>query len=183
MKAIVLLGPLIVGLAACGGITAAGTAPTGGGGTPPPETAPAAATSTPVPTPTPPTSYSIGATVTSTTNATYTVTAVSTVHDISEFGETPSAAGGYFYGVDVKICAGAAQELADPIDWAVILADSTQYEGDAFLIQPDRGPALQTETLQPGSCTAGWIYFDLPGSPAPARVELENSDWYWDVTG
>jgi hypothetical protein len=115
MKAIVLLSPLIVGLAACGGIRAAGTSPTGGG-TPPPETAPAAATSTPVPTPTPPTSYSIGDTVTTTTNATYTVTAVSSVHDTSEFGETPSAAGGYFYGVDVKICAGAAQELADPID-------------------------------------------------------------------
>lgn len=184
IKGIVLLSPLIVALAACGGITAAGKATTGAS-IPPPATAPATATptSTPAPTPTPPSSYSVGDTVTTTTNASYTVTAVSTVYDTSEFGETPSVAGGHFYGVEVKICAGNGQELVDPLSWAVLLADSTQYEGDAYLFQPSKGPALQSETLQPGACTAGWIYFDLPGSPAPARVELENSDWYWTLSG
>jgi hypothetical protein len=180
MKGIMLISPLIVALAACGGLTAEGGSPSTASSA---HSATQAVTPTPVPTPTPPTSYAVGDTVTTTTNAAYTVTAVATVYDTSEFGETPSVSGGRFYGVDVKICAGDAQELADPIDWAVIMADDTQYEGDAFLVQPSKGPALQSETLQPGACTAGWIYFDLPGSPAPARVELENSDWYWMVTG
>jgi hypothetical protein len=178
MKGLVVISPLILALAACGSIAA-------GGGMQVPSSTPtpaaAVATPTPVPTPTPPAAYSVGDTVTTTTNASYTVTAVGKVNDTGEFAETPSAAGGYFFGADVKICAGTEQELADPIDWAVIMADDTQYEGDAILLQPSQGPALQSETVQPGACTAGWVYFDLPGSPAAARIELEDSDWYWTL--
>jgi hypothetical protein len=178
MKGIAFISPIIVALAACGTTATRGTTtPQTGSATPAAEVA----TPTPVPTPTPPTSYQVGSTVTTTTNAAYTVVAVARVHDTGDFPETPSASGGYFYGADVKICAGSEQELADPINWAVITADNTQYEGDAFLTQPSKGPALQSETVQPGACTAGWVYFDLPGSPAPTKVELESSDWYWIV--
>lgn len=182
MKGITFISPIVVALAACGSTATGGTAPPRAG-TNTPATHAATPTPTPVPTPTPPSSYRVGATVTTTTNAAYTVIAVARVRDTGDFTETPSAARGYFYGADVKICAGNQQELADPINWAVIMADDTQYEGDAILFQPSRGPALQTETVQPGACTAGWVYFDLPGSPAPTKVELENSDWYWTVGG
>ena len=179
MKGIAAISPLIVTLAACGSITAVSGTPEHSSSTP--SEAVSISTPTPVPTPTPPTSYAVGDTVTTTTNASYTVMEVAKVHDTNEFAETPSASGGYFYGVEVKVCAGNEQELADPINWAVILADDTQYEGDAFLMQPSKGPALQSETVQPGACTAGWVYFDLPGSPAPMQIEVENSDWYWTL--
>jgi hypothetical protein len=140
--------------------------------------------STPGTSPSSSTVYAVGQTVTTTTNATYTVTAVSRVQDTSTLApQTPSATGGYFYGVDVKICAGNGQELADPYGWAVIMSDDTQYESGAILLQPSRGPALQAEEVQPGACTAGWVYFDLPPSPTPARVERENTTWSWSLSG
>jgi hypothetical protein len=145
MKGRRLLIPLAVALAGCGSTVAKTSTQT-----PPdaPTLPAAAATPTPAPTPTPPTSYAVGDMVTTTTNGSYTVTAVARVSDLGEFAETPSVGGGYFYGADVKICAGNEQELADPIDWAVIMADDTQYEGDAILLQPSKGPALQSETVQ-----------------------------------
>jgi hypothetical protein len=48
----------------------------------------------------------------------------------------------------VKICLGNAQELADPIDWAAILADSTQYEGG--LRRAGAGVSIPTEGLTQG---------------------------------
>jgi hypothetical protein len=180
MKRLMVITPLLMALAGCGGAVATSTTHSAASTS---ATASEASAPTPAATPTPPTSYSVGDTVTTTTNAAYTVLAVARVSDTGEFAQTPSASGGYFYGADVKICAGGQQELADPIDWAVIMADDTQYEGDAILTQPSKGPALQTETLQPGACTAGWVYFDLPPSPAPTKVELDNSDWYWAVGG
>jgi hypothetical protein len=179
MKGIATISPLVVLLAACGGAGAQTVARTP---TPVPVTI-VSAPPTPIPTPTPPTSYAVGDTVTTTTNASYAVTAAEQVQDTGEFGETPSATGGYFYGVDVKICAGSEQEEADSLNWAVIMSDDTQYEGSAYLDQPSQGPALQAETVQEGACTAGWVYFDLPSSPpSPAKVEVENSDWYWTLS-
>lgn len=130
-------------------------------------------------TPSGPTAYAVEQTVTSTTGGTFTVQAVTAVTDGDRLITPP--AGGSFLGVEVKVCAGTAEYLADPSLWDVILSNGDE-EPDALMVQPSQGPEFPTEEVQPGACAVGWVYFALPASPAPARVSLAGADWFWTIS-
>ena len=135
---------------------------------------------TPAPTPAPTLNpaYAVGQTVTTTTEAAITVVSTAPAQSGNQF-ETPPP-GGSFFGAQIKECAGNQVLYVAPSTWSVKLADATQIDA-TFVVDGTPTPALQSTNLNPGSCTAGWIYFPLPAGAAPVEIHLLKADFYWTL--
>jgi hypothetical protein len=107
-----------------------------------------------------------------------TVLQTATAHSGNEF-ETPPP-GGHFLAVKVKECAGTTQEFVSESSWSVKLVDFTQVDA-GFMSGATPGPELPSSNLQPSACTAGWVYFPLPPSPAVTEIHLNNADFFWTL--
>lgn len=132
----------------------------------------------------PPTSsgYTVGDTVTTTTNSTFTVLGLTTNVRLGQYALDTPPPGGHELAAKIKECAGTDLTSSSSTDWSAQLADATQITG-TFQEDATPGPMLPIQNLNPGACDAGWVYFNVPSSPAVTEIVLSNSDFYWTVSG